>query len=322
MLEPEVLAHLHLSEPEDAASLGPTERRLAASRSIDRVFRQFGLAGPRVDLIVDHEVPVDHGSILLRSYHPDSRNTLPAHIYLHGGGWTTGSIHELVCDATARHRAVSCECVTILVEYRLAPEFPFPTAVHDVVAAARWVDQHAHTLGIDPQQVTLGGASAGANLAVAAVLAGIDLDLRALLLEVPALDLRDAGAVSIPGDIDDADARWIRPMCDAYQASVAAYLTDPAEAISPLATPLLAPDLSMMPETFILTAELDALRPGAEQFAERLEEAGVPTHIRCYPGALHGSPILNATWATARRWHDDTLAILRRVNAHDPHMSI
>lgn len=318
MLEAEVLAHLEAAVPDDVHEGDPAARRLAASRSIDRVFREFGLAGPRVERIVDHEVPVEGGSILLRSYHPHRREMLPAHIYLHGGGWTTGSIHELVCDATARHRSMSTGCVTVLVEYRLAPEFPFPTAVHDVVAAARWVRDHADTLGIDRGRVTLGGASAGANLAVAALLADPDLDLRALLLEVPALDLRVDGALAMPSDVDDEDANWIRPMCDAYQASVAAYLADLDDASSPLATPLLAPDLSMMPETFILTAELDVLRPGAEQFADRLAAAGVPTHITCYAGALHGSPILNATWATARQWHDDTLAILRRINAHDP----
>lgn len=95
------------------------------------------------------------------------------HVYLHGGGWTSGSIRELVCDATARHRTASASCVTCLVEYRLAPEHRFPTAVHGVVSVVRWVVDRAIELQIDPQRITLGG-TAGANLAVAAVLAAPD----------------------------------------------------------------------------------------------------------------------------------------------------
>lgn len=107
---------------------------------------------------------------------PSAEAALPAHVLLHGGGWSTCSIDDRVCDATARHRAVAAECVVVLVEYRLAPEHPFPTAVDDSVAAVRWVSAHAEELAVDPRVITLGGASAGANLAVAAVVAADDLE--------------------------------------------------------------------------------------------------------------------------------------------------
>ncbi len=318
VLGPAVLAHVEAASGERLDTLDRTQLRQAATREIDRMFHRFGLAGPDVERVVDHEVLVDGGSILVRSYHPYGRARSAGHVYLHGGGWTSGSIRELVCDATARHRTASASCVTCLVEYRLAPEHRFPTAVHDVVSAVRWVVDRAIELQIDPQRITLGGASAGANLAVAAVLAAPDLALRGLLLEVPALDLRDGGALALPDDIDPADATWIRPMQEDYRAAVTAYLGRVDDGCSPLATPLLAPDVSMFPETFIQTAELDVLRPGAEQFAVRLEQAGVPTRITRYTGALHGSPILNATWSTARRWHDDSLAILRHLHELGP----
>ena len=320
MLDPDVLAHLEATAAIDVSDdLDPAERRSAGSRAIDGIFTRFGLEGPPVGRIVDHRVPVQGGAILVRSYHPDGTAEAPAHVYLHGGGWTGGSVDELVADATARHRTVAARCVTFLVDYRLAPEFRFPTAVHDVVAAVRWVRDLAPTLGVDSRTITLGGASAGANLAAAAVLADTQLGLRALVLEVPALDLHDAGELEIPADIDADDAAWLEPMRRDFRSAVADYLPDRDAGMSPLASPLLAPDVSMFPETFLLTAELDVLRPGAEHFAARLEEAGVATHLACYTGALHGSPILNATWATARRWHDDVLAILRRVNGRDPH---
>lgn len=319
MLEPAVLAHVEAVSNSGLIEPDWVARRRVASAEIDEIFDRFGLAGPHIDRVVDFRIPIDGETILVRGYYPPGHDPLPAHVYLHGGGWTTGSIDEKVCDATARHRSVSARCVTFLVEYRLAPEYPFPIAVNDVVAAVRWVRDHASELNVDSRSVILGGSSAGANLAAAAVLADPGLDLRALLLEVPALDLRATSALDLPADVDRSDARWIEPMRDEYRRSVRSYLPDPDLARSPLASPLVAEDVSMFPETFILTAQLDVLRPSAESFANQLRAAGVPVHEVCYPGALHGSPILNATWSTARRWHDDSLAILSHLTRRDHH---
>ncbi|MGN6606185.1 MAG: alpha/beta hydrolase [Jatrophihabitans sp.] len=313
-LEPEVQAHLDAADLTgmDTADF-PTLRALL-SREIDRIFLLFGEPGPDVDRLVDHQVPVVGGTILVRTYHPAAEGPLPAHVLVHGGGWTTGSVHELVADATARHRTVSAECVTVLVEYRLAPEFPFPTPLDDVVAAVRWVRDHADELGVDADVITLGGSSAGANLAAATVLAAPDLDVRALLLEVPAVDLRREG-IRRPVELEPERYEGVLSVTADYESVVGAYLPDRVLADSPLVSPVLADDVSVFPETFMLTAELDVLRPAAEDFARRLDAAGVPVHIECYPGALHGSPILTRTWATARRWHDDTLAILRDIHS-------
>ena len=258
--------------------------------------------------------------MLIRSYHPPSNggqsSALPAHVILHGGGWTTGSIDELVCDAVARHRAVGADCIAILVEYRLAPEHRFPTAVQDVVSAVHWVRDHAAELGVDPQVITLGGASAGGNLALAAVTADRDLGVVALVLEVPAADLRPA---ALAHDLAMADQRFAPIEQMLIDLVLPEYLGDIDLAESPLASPIVADDLRHFPETYFFTAELDVLRFGAERFAQRLSEANVPVTITCYPGALHGSLILTRTWATARRSHDDILSTLndihRRANA-------
>ncbi|GAB4064308.1 alpha/beta hydrolase [Angustibacter speluncae] len=314
-LEPEVLAHLQAGDPTGIADADPVQRRVLLTREIDRMFRLFGLPGPDVDRVRDHHVPVDGGTILVRSYHPvrEAEERLPVHVLVHGGGWTTGSVDELVCDATARHRTAGARCVTVLVDYRLAPELPFPVPLDDTVAAVRWVRDHADELGIDPGALTLGGASAGANLCAAAVLAAPDLDVRALVLDVPALDLR-AEKVHRPADLGDEWEELMALFVAQLEPAAREYLGDVALAESPLASPVLAEDHAVFPPTYLLTAELDVLRPGAEEFARRLEAAGVPVDLRCYPGALHGSAILTASWGTARRWHDETLEILADIH--------
>ena len=198
----------------------------------------------------------------------------------------------------------------VAVEYRLAPEHRFPTAVHDVVHTVRWVRSHAAELGIDPNVITLGGGSAGGNLAAAAVVADPNLAVCALILEVPACDLRPE---ALANDSVDADPRFAPIELTLIDLALREYLDDIAEADSPLASPVLG-DLERFPETHILTAELDLLRLGAERFASRLQAAGVPVTITCYPGALHGSPILTGTWATARRWQNDVLTILDDIH--------
>ena len=115
MLEPAVLAHVEATSSIGPIKRDPSEHRLTATREIDRIFNLFGLQGPPVERITDHLIPAKGGAIRVRSYHPVDSAGSPAHVYLHGGGWTSGSIDELVCDATARHRSVSAHCVTFLV---------------------------------------------------------------------------------------------------------------------------------------------------------------------------------------------------------------
>lgn len=312
-LHPAVRAYLDALDPTPRTGLDIVTRREWISRELDDAFDRFGLPGPQVHAIRDHTVPVADGLIRIRTYHPESDGARPAHVLLHGGGWSTCSIDDKVCDATARHRAVAAGCVVALVDYRLAPEHPCPTPVHDTIAAVRWVRQHAAELDINPDIVTLGGASAGANLAAAAVVGADDLNLAALVLEVPALDLTDTGVAAMSSRLD-APEGVLRRDQDEVTLVRTFYLGDPADGSSPLASPLLADDLHRFPETFLLTGGLDPLRVDGERFAARLATAGVTVHLSCYPGMLHGSTILTATFPTARRWHDHTLAILQGIH--------
>jgi acetyl esterase len=313
--EPAVRAHLDAMDPTPYAGADIATMRSLLTDDINRMFTLFGLPGPEVEEVRDHQVPVHGGTILVRTYHPDASAALPAHVLIHGGGWMTGSVKELVADATARHRAVSTGCVVALVEYRLAPEHPFPTAVYDVVDATNWVIDNASRLGVDPGMVSLGGASAGANLAAAAVVAAPDLGLAALVLEVPALDLTGVTARKAIGDLglDAKETHLLLQAQDEFDRAAGIYLGD-APGTTPLASPLFFGNLARFPATYVLTAGLDPLREEGEEFVRRLRAAGVVAEATRYPGALHGSPILTATWPTARRWHDDILAILADVH--------
>ena len=138
----------------------------------------------------DHVVAVEGGSIRVRTYRPRSTEPLPAHLLLHGGGFWTGSVDNV--DALARLYAVRADCVVVSVDYRLAPEHPWPTASEDAYVALRWMVGEAVELGIDPTRISVGGVSAGGCLAAVVAMMVRDRGGPALLfmlLEVPVTDL-------------------------------------------------------------------------------------------------------------------------------------
>jgi acetyl esterase/lipase len=297
-LEPEVQAFVDAERPVSLDDIDAA-RRIRYEQA-NRNFARFGMPGPAVERVVDHQVPTSDGTILVRTYHPEGSSPRPAHVMLHGGGWVWGSVTTLVNDAKARHRAIRADCVAVQVEYRKAPEHRFPAALQDAVASLRWVLDNAAGLGVDTSCVTLEGTSSGGNLAAAVPLYQPDLPIAALVLNVPALDLTGE---TVPGPRDG------------LTRLAEFYLGDPSLATSPLVSPLLAPDLSGFPPTLVLAAEHDHLAPGDQLFAEKLRACGVESHYTCYPGAVHSTDFLTGTWATARRWQDDVLAFLSDIHA-------
>lgn len=295
--------------------LGPAEQRAYRRLLSDLVFLRYGAPGPDVHSIDDHRVPVAGGEILVRVYRPDDGGALPCHVTMHGGGWKSGSVTERVTAAECRRRCRDARCVVVSVDYRLAPEHRFPTPLDDCFAAVTWVVEHAGMLGIDPDNVSVGGSSAGGNLAAAVCLRCRDEDgprLRFQLLEVPALDLtrETARATQASGVLPDVP----QPTMD---DAARTYLADPAQARLPVASPLFAEDLSGLPAAHVMTAEYDVLRTEGRLYAERLVAAGVPATHRRYPGALHGTAILTRTWEPARSWQRDAGEALRQAHWPD-----
>jgi acetyl esterase len=247
-----------------------------------RMCQAFTPARPSALQVTDFEL----ADVPVRSYRPASLSTLqpaPCILYLHGGGWVVGDLdsHDFITAALA----VDLGCVVIAVDYRLAPEHPFPAAFDDCVAVWHAIQAQARWLEIDPDRVVVAGDSAGGNLAAALCLALRDAGQpqpRAQVLVYPGL----GGAADLPSRSECADAPLLSSVdLDCYQAL---YISRREHLQSPYALPLLARDFSDLAPAFIAVAQFDPLRDDGVVYQQRLREAGVATSFHAGPGLVHG----------------------------------
>jgi len=231
----------------------------------------------------DLSIPVVGGSITVRLYSPEDRGKpLPCHVYYHGGGFWLGTLDHF--DALCRAIARDAHCIVASVDYRLAPEHKFPTAPKDCYAALCWLAANAEDLGVDPTRLSVGGVSAGGNLAAVVSLMARERNGPALclqVLEVPVLDLSWQDPLRIADEGIELPSGK-----DVYCAY---YLRDSAETRLPHVSPLLAPDLHGLPPALIMCAEYDPLAAEGKAYAERLASAGVTVEHVCWPGQFHGA---------------------------------
>jgi acetyl esterase len=310
-LDPAIRQFVDANASERLEHLDIPEQRRYMRLLTDLNFLRFSRPGPDVHSSTEHVVAVDGGKIRCRVYRPSDESVLPAHVALHGGGWWQGSIDDLICDAICRQRCVEAHVVVIAVGYRLAPEYPFPTGLNDAYTALSWLAEHAAELHVDADNVSVGGSSAGGNLAAALAVKARDSGgppVAFQLLEVPALDLTLATSRHTAATVEAQD------MADELDVAVDRYLADPRQAAHPLASPLLAEDLCGLPPAVIFTAEYDPLRADGERYASRLNSAGTPARAIPHRGALHGTALLTRTWPAARTWHREAAAALREAH--------
>lgn len=289
----------------DLQSLDWPRRRAAARTLSDALATRFTLPGPAECLVTEHRVPSGAGEITVMHYRPPvhDRPRL-GHLVMHGGGFTLGTVREVINGRTLRHRAVSGGVDVFDVEYRLAPEHPFPAALDDGVAVLDWLIESAPGFGIDPTRIGVGGVSAGGNLAAMVAIDARDRGIRLdhQLLEVPAASLR------IERDPSFRKYAELNDLGGDFSALRTAYLGgDDADRA---AAPLEVADLTGLPPTLVITAEFDPLRDCGDAYAAALAKAGVPVEHWCAPRQLHGSGGLTRTSATAREWQDRVGAYL------------
>lgn len=233
--------------------------------------------------IRDLVIPGEAGDIAARLYRPSGDGELPALVYFYGGGWSLGTLDT--SDAVCRAITNMAGCGCVAVGYRLAPENKFPAAVHDCYAGAAWVAEHAAELGIDSARLAVGGDSSGGNLAAAVTLLAKERGGPRFCHQLLVYPNTDASA----------DTESMREVVDEHFFNKNAiswywgmYLASSDDGLNPLASPLLAPDLSGLPPATVITAELDPLRDEAESYAKKLASAGVPAEIIRYDGMMHG----------------------------------
>jgi acetyl esterase len=292
--------------------------RAAALDATAEMFAAAGGVETRAHREAEHLVPVDGGEVRARVYTPAGSGPFPALLHFHGGAWIMGSFAWPTFATAARDLAERVPCVVVDVDYRLAPEHQFPDGLEDCYASLLWLAERAAELNVDPARIAVGGDSAGGALAAAVCLLARERGgpaIAAQILEVPATD--HAHVERYRSAIDFATGYGLDT--ESLVAGRRAYFSDPQDALSPYASPILADDLTGLPPATIFTAEFDPLRDSGEAYGRRLSEAGVPTVVRRQPGHIHGSSfLLYPGWEGARRWRDELVEAARGALAVSP----
>ena len=270
-------------------------------------------AGAQIDtsgvVIEDRLVPASGGHpIPVRVYAPgDRKGRLPAVVYIHGGGFAVGSVESEHAGAVLMARSVGA--VVVSVDYRLAPEHPFPAGLDDCYDTLSWVRDSADELDVDVERIAVFGNSAGGGLAAGLALMARDRGGPSLCFQylgIPELDDR-LETVSMQTFVDTP--LWNRPNA---VISWQFYLGDDRGDVSPYAAPARASDLSGLPPTYISTMEFDPLRDEGLIYGLRLLQAGVTVEIHQYPGTFHGSALV-FTAATSVRQSAESMDVMRRA---------
>ncbi|MFC4002731.1 alpha/beta hydrolase [Prauserella oleivorans] len=262
--------------------------------------------GPDVARVVD----VSYGSDpdqRARIYVPEGDGPLPVVVYVHGGGFVAGSLE--VVDSPARALANDTGAMVVAVTYRRAPEAKFPAAHDDVFQALQWVGKEIGAYGGDPARLAVAGDSVGGNLAVSAALRAHEAgapEVRAQVMVYPLID-------------PAADTASRREFAEGYVIHLAAlewfgaqYVTGPEDLADPRLDIAGSPALGSLGPTLILTNEYDTLRDEAEEFGERLKQAGADATVRRFDGLVHGVFWMSGAVPRSAEQHQAVVDFLRR----------
>lgn len=247
--------------------------------------------------IENSTIPGPAGEIPVRIYTPvnAAAGALPCLVYYHGGGWVIGDLetHEGACRLLAN----GAGCRVISVDYRLAPEHPFPAGPEDCYAAVKWVSANAAQLGIDAKRIAVGGDSAGGNLSAAVAQMARDRGGPAIafqLLIYPATDM----ALQTPSRKENAVGYFLEEKTMKYFYDL--YVPKGTDENNPYLSPLRTKSFAGLPAAYVITAQFDVLRDEGRLYAEKMQAAGVKVKLVNYEGLIHGFFTMSGAVPAAR----------------------
>ena len=284
--------------------------------------RILGLKKIEMHQVVDVNIPVsthnsDTTTIKIRTYYPTNpieKTPLKTLVYFHGGGCVIGSIHthDRFCRYLAKHGNMNI----ISVDYRLSPEYKFPTPIYDAIDAWNYIHDNYKTLNINPKYIGVGGDSAGAYLACLIGLKTLQTELPVQSKVTPQFQFLLYPMLDLQG-LTESYRRFnkqlllTRDLMDYFRQH---YLNSFDEAALPLVSPLLTNDISESPDSYILTLGFDPLRDDGMAYAERLKAAGISTHHEHYADCMHGFISVTALSARAKQATHNVAMALNRFN--------
>jgi acetyl esterase len=273
----------------------------------------MGAVPPNPPEVQDRTIPGPAGEIPVRVYRPVGAatsvgaETLPVVLFVHGGGWVIGSVDTH--DALCQQLAAQVSAMVVSVDYRLAPEHPFPTGLEDSLAATAWVSEHAADLGADATRLAVAGDSAGGNMSAVICRRARDAGGPPIVFQLliyPPTDLTN----SYPSHKQNGQGYLLTSeMIDWFTGH---YLGD-GDCRNPDVSPLYAQNLSGLPPALVITAEYDPLRDEGEAYAERLRDAGVDVRLVRYDGMVHGFLQMNGVVLGAATAIADAAGALREA---------
>ncbi|MDP1840497.1 MAG: alpha/beta hydrolase [Reyranella sp.] len=281
---------------------------LVGRKAVDKMSEDGEADPPAVAEVADGGFAGPASEIRFRRYKPMGAKAglLPTLIYYHGGGFVIGTIETH--DSTCRRLANKSRCQVISIDYRLAPEHPFPAPIDDGVAAFRHIRDNAESFGVDATRIAVGGDSAGG--AIAAVVCQLCRDARE---QGPAFQM-----LIYPATDSSQESGSRKAFIEGYFLSGAlmtwfweAYVPDEDTDLADLRlSPLLAKDFTGLPPAFVLTAGYDPLRDEGRAYADKLIDAGVKTTYVNYPGTIHGFFSLTRFLAQGLKANDEAAGVM------------
>ncbi|PSL40730.1 acetyl esterase [Planomicrobium soli] len=282
-IHPEIQKFLEAQPVPEAGHIPALEELRMRNKEMTVPFEQR----PPVFSVEDMQIPLEKRSIAIRVYTPEGQGPFPLFLYFHGGGFVLGNLdtHDVIC----RKLANSSQHKVVSVDYRLAPESPFPAALEDCYAALEWLWLNGDRLDGDSSRISIGGDSAGGNLAAAVCIMARDRQKSMVSKQVllyPVIDHFQAGEETVYDSYYRFDQHGLSRM--RMSLFWQHYLKTPGRGNHPYASPIRAESLQNLPACLVITAEYDILRDEGERYAERLKHEGTPVFHKRIQRMNHG----------------------------------